>query len=164
MELRFITGDLRGLPIDIVIHQCNCQGVMGAGIAKSLVTAYPDLRLVDHSALDQVSNPKELLGDFSALHTQNLHHDRPISIVNCYSQLDFREPNNKTDLVSLKAVFNDVGYYAKRYKLTLGFPRRLGSGLAQGNSTEILNTITETLNRYDIVVYVVDFELNKFTL
>jgi hypothetical protein len=39
--MRTQSGNLLDITTGIVVHQVNCQGVMGAGLAKSLRSAYP---------------------------------------------------------------------------------------------------------------------------
>ena len=42
MAVRFYKGDLiEDAKVDIVCHQTNCQGVMGAGIAKQIRDTWP---------------------------------------------------------------------------------------------------------------------------
>lgn len=45
--MKYIKGDLIELfkqgEFDIIAHQCNCMGVMGAGIAKKLATEFPHI-------------------------------------------------------------------------------------------------------------------------
>jgi len=38
-----IEGDLLNAPFQVIAHQVNCMGVMGAGVAKSLRLKYPGL-------------------------------------------------------------------------------------------------------------------------
>ena len=43
-----IDGDLvKAKDIDIFVHQCNCFATMGAGIARQIATAYPEVKEAD---------------------------------------------------------------------------------------------------------------------
>ena len=41
-NLNIINDDLLNSPDRIIVHGCNAQGVMGAGVAKAIRTKYPE--------------------------------------------------------------------------------------------------------------------------
>ena len=41
--MNYIKGDLLSVKRGIIIHGVNCQGVMGAGVAKAIRAKYPDV-------------------------------------------------------------------------------------------------------------------------
>jgi len=49
---RTVKGDLLALfqagHFDVIVHGCNCRGIMGAGIAKQIAQAYPEVQRADH--------------------------------------------------------------------------------------------------------------------
>lgn len=47
--MRYVKGNLFDAPEKIIAHGCNAQGVMGAGIAKTIKEKYPDcFKLYQH--------------------------------------------------------------------------------------------------------------------
>lgn len=46
MPIKYIKGSLLDTDAKIIVHGCNCQGVMGSGVAKQLKKNYvtKDLR------------------------------------------------------------------------------------------------------------------------
>ena len=42
MRIQYRKGDLLASPIRILLHGCNAQGVMGAGVAKAIRDRYPE--------------------------------------------------------------------------------------------------------------------------
>lgn len=52
--MKIVKGDLVELvkqgKFDIFAHGCNCRRVMGAGIAKQIAAAFPELERADHEA------------------------------------------------------------------------------------------------------------------
>lgn len=44
MTKREIFGDITKISQGIIMHQVNCQNVMGAGVAKSLYQIYPRVK------------------------------------------------------------------------------------------------------------------------
>lgn len=44
MSIRYVTGDLFTTPgLDAIAHGCNCDGVMGAGVAREIAKRWRDL-------------------------------------------------------------------------------------------------------------------------
>lgn len=43
MKLQYEVGDLLAADIPAIAHGCNCQGVMGAGIAQQIRAEWPDM-------------------------------------------------------------------------------------------------------------------------
>jgi len=43
MSIVFEKGDLFSVEADVIAHGCNCQGVMGAGIAKAFAAKFPSM-------------------------------------------------------------------------------------------------------------------------
>ena len=59
----FVKGDVLKLKADIICHQVNCQGVMGAGLAKQIADQYPIVKK-KYKELCSQKSPRELLGTF----------------------------------------------------------------------------------------------------
>lgn len=43
--IKHIKGDIFQSSADVILHQVNCQGVMGSGVAKQVREKYPDVKL-----------------------------------------------------------------------------------------------------------------------
>lgn len=43
MSIHYFTGDILLSNEKIIVHGCNCKGSMGAGIAKSIASKYPEV-------------------------------------------------------------------------------------------------------------------------
>ena len=41
--IEYIEGDLLKTNVEVIIHQTNCKGVMGAGIALQIKNNYPEV-------------------------------------------------------------------------------------------------------------------------
>ena len=59
---REITGDITTITDGYIMHQVNCQNVMGAGVAKSLATKYPEIKEAFHAFAKPIPNLKNALG------------------------------------------------------------------------------------------------------
>ena len=127
--VREICGDLLKQPgIDIIAHQTNCVGVMGAGIAlqikKQLLTAGEYEKYVS-SCKQQGS---DLLGK-----TQLLEAPDGRIIANCFGENVPTGKGKDTDYDALMHAVAKVRNYAKSAGLTVGVPGMMGCGLAGGD-------------------------------
>jgi O-acetyl-ADP-ribose deacetylase (regulator of RNase III) len=137
---------------DIIVHGCNCMGIMGAGIAKQIAERYPKALSVDIEHKSKFNNPTEQMGTFSVAHVEE---DK--RIYNLYTQL---KPGEYFDYESfksaLKAMKNDLPNSHTDVKVRIGFPY-IGCGLGGFESKELIEkAIQEELNEYD--TYIVDYE------
>ena len=42
-KIQYVTGNVLEAPQPIIVHQVNCQGVMGSGVAKAIRDKYPEV-------------------------------------------------------------------------------------------------------------------------
>lgn len=71
--------------IDYLLHQCNCVGLNGAGIAKQIVKTYPQ---VD-------KDNKAMFGQFGQYSAVQVNSEPYRAIVNLYTQYYIGSPSNK---------------------------------------------------------------------
>ena len=58
---REITGDIIAITDGYIMHQVNCQNVMGAGVAKSLATKYPEIKNPRNQGVSRFQSGEELV-------------------------------------------------------------------------------------------------------
>ena len=61
-----VSGNLLEIEEGIICHQVNCQGVMGAGVAKAIASRYPQV-LSAYRELCDTPTPWQLLGQIQAV-------------------------------------------------------------------------------------------------
>ena len=133
-----IYGDALNNDCDILCHQVNLQGAMGAGIAAQIAHEFPQ---VDD---EYVHFPNKKLGEVCFANT-----DKYI-IANCFSQgWDFT-----TDYDALHKCMECVNNFmdAHGYK-NVAFPFHYGCGIASGDWDIVLSIICEELKDKTIKVY-----------
>ncbi len=100
MAMKTVQGDLLKLAIrgdfDVIIHGCNCFCAMGAGIAKSIKTEFPEAYEAD---LNTAKGDRNKLGSFSSATVIRGQHQ--ITIINAYSQYHWQGKGNKADYQSI---------------------------------------------------------------
>ena len=80
--MQFVKGDVLACEADVVLHQVNCLGVMGAGVAKQVREKYPVVFKVYKALCDANSHCRQrLLG-----YAQFVRVDGNRCIVNLFAQ------------------------------------------------------------------------------
>lgn len=122
-NLHFISGDLLNSTADYIIHQANCQGVMGAGLAKQLRTVYPAM-YQSYRKHCSTYKPSELLG-------KAFISGRVITV---FGQLTYGYDKSVvyTDYNALKTAFRKI-HNRLPVNSSIAFPFGFGCGLANGS-------------------------------
>lgn len=148
--LKVIKGDLVELALngkfDVIIHGCNCQHVMGAGIAAQIKKVFPNAYKAD---LETPKGPYKL-GDYS-LSIGDIHDSLNVIIVNAYTQNEFGRNKRHFDYQALRRVLIKISddFESDRYKF--GIPR-IGCGLAGGDWAKAEDIILDIMGDRDITV------------
>jgi O-acetyl-ADP-ribose deacetylase (regulator of RNase III) len=139
--MKILQGDLIALALagrfDVIVHRCNCDGDMGAGIARAIRAHFPEAYKVDAATLP---------GDASKLGTYPfaccIRGDSKIAVINAYTQL---HPSGLGVLVDYEAVRRTM--HALKHNFPgkrIGYPK-IGAGLARGDWNIISQIINEEL-------------------
>ena len=140
--MKTVYGDLLTLAVagdfDVIIHGCNCQNTMGAGIAKSIKLQFPAAYDAD---LATEKDSRDKLGTYSSATVDS--DGRELTVVNAYTQFDWRGRGIKADYDAIRSVFAKIktDFAGKR----IGYPL-IGAGLAGGDWGLISQIITEELD------------------
>jgi O-acetyl-ADP-ribose deacetylase (regulator of RNase III) len=140
--MRVVHGDLIKLALagefDVIIHGCNCQCAMGAGIAKTIREVFPEAYKAD-AATAKGSTAK--LGSYS--HAQVERNGVRLTVVNGYTQGHYRGRGVLADYDAIRGLMRRVK--TDFANLRIGYPR-IGAGLARGDWTTIARIITTELD------------------
>lgn len=143
--MNVIQGDLIKLALegyfDVIIHGCNCQCTMGAGIAKSIKTIFPEAYQAD---LATEKGDSSKLGTISTAKVERNGHN--LVIVNAYTQFHWRGKGILVDYDAIASVMKTVKLSFPQLKI--GYPK-IGAGLAKGNweiISEIIDSALEGTN------------------
>lgn len=145
-----VTGDLLADgAYNIICHQTNCMGIMGAGLAKKIADKYP---VVQSRNKDWCR--KNVLGTILPVWLENDKY-----CVNIYGQYSYGRKGRYTDYEALRAALNN---FAKRvnsmpadYKIA--FPHKIGCGLAGGDWNVVRPMLVAFANKVKQDVYIVKY-------
>lgn len=139
--LKHIKGNLIDLAeaghFDVIVHGCNCQNVMGSGIAKELRARHPGVFDADTKAAQQWQHPIAKLGNFSIYSTQANH---PFVVINAYTQVHYLPRG--VDHFEYESFYLILRKLSILGSVRFGFPY-IGMGLAGGDETKILKLLED---------------------
>jgi O-acetyl-ADP-ribose deacetylase (regulator of RNase III) len=136
--MNIIKGDLIKLAqdgtFDVIIHGCNCQCEMSAGIAKFIRNTFPEAYEAD---LKTEKGSRDKLGTISYATVNKADHE--ITVINAYTQFDYKGTLVLVDYDAVRSVMRAVkeAFSGRR----IGYPK-IGAGLA-GGDWEILSKIID---------------------
>lgn len=144
--IKYIKGDLLEAKQEYIVHQVNCQGVMGSGVAKAIKDKYPEVfrhykRLVKDK---QISN-KDLLGivQFVAVSSDK-------EIVNLFSQDHYLPRTTKhTNYDAMTKGFETIKELVAE---DLAMPK-IGCGLGGGDWKIVSAIIESVFDDRDVYIY-----------
>lgn len=146
--IKYVKGDLFETDCDIIAHGCNCLGVMGSGVAKTVRDRY---RKAYHAYVDKYDDEGLKLGEVQFV----LQNDGKY-IANCMTQDRFMPRNQcHADYVAITTCMNKVKDFAKEKGLSVAIPK-IGAGLAGGDWNRIESILEHVFSNYDITVYYLD--------
>lgn len=139
--MQIVKGDLIQLALagrfDVIVHGCNCMHVMGAGFAKQVRAYFPEAFDADMATR---RGDKYKLGGFSS--AQVARGPFAFTVVNAYTQFDWRGTGVKVDYEAVETVFNAIA--AEWRGARIGYPL-IGAGLAGGDWDKISEIIDRAL-------------------
>lgn len=160
--IRQRTGDLLDqVDLELIAHQVNCQGKMGAGIAAQLASRYPAMYRCYRRLC--VSTGTSLMGTFAAISSDGrvmrlnrLMENDPCMVINVFAQ---RRPGRglMTDYAAFERAFTKLhAEMVARGYATLGVPHGIGCGLAGGDWDVIYGILERIFARDDrVTLYIV---------
>lgn len=142
--IKIINKNILDCTEDIIVHQVNCQGIMGAGLARQLADKYKELE-EDYRLFCESNNY-----DYSLLRGRvfKVNIDNKI-ICNMFSQtLDF-----KTAYISMKTALTTIKNMAKDLNLSIAMPYNIGCGIADGEWEIVEQIIADVFDDYEVTIY-----------
>lgn len=128
----------------IIVHQVNCQKVMGAGLAKQLSEKFPQVKK------EYLAKANWNLGD-----TQFVKIKDDLVVCNLAGQYSFgRKQKVYTVYTALIKGFNSVlNYSLSNGNLNIFIPYGMGCGLARGDWQEVSSIIVDIFGDTGIELY-----------
>ena len=131
-------GDLLTSGADILCHQTNYVGVMGAGIAYAIKT-----KLLTPEQYMEYQRYCQLHGAAALGSVQFIHLSNGQYVANVFSQDDFysKRKNTITDYDAMEKALIEVDNFAHANGLTVAIPGYMGCGIAGGDWEKVRRII-----------------------
>ena len=140
--------------LTVLVQSCNCQNVMGKGIAKAISTAYPEVARADNATQ---AGDRAKLGTYTYARVKE-----NVVIANAYGQYNYgwlnpldsngRQTDYEALRKSLTAIRDDFANESTQ-PVAFYLPRAIGSGLAKGNYNTIRNILEEVFKDHELVLF-----------
>ena len=146
--IEHIVGNLLDAHADVICHQVNCQGVMGAGIAKQIAQRYPDVKSAYLTYCKEHNNSYQLRGSVQIV----IPDGATYSVANIFGQNDYgRHDKRYTQYDALQIAFTNLN---RMYNgQTIAFPYGFGCGLAGGSWQRVIRLITQCFTDCTVRIY-----------
>lgn len=143
-------GDLLLTTDKIIVHGCNCQGVMGAGVAKQIKEKYPKAFL-DYLEFFEFRGSFDLLG----CNRISIQPDGKL-IINCFTQFEYGNAPKKR-YVSYDAIdkcMSSISTFVVHdtYGKNISMPK-IGAGFGGGEWSIIESIINFRLKDFNVTVW-----------
>ena len=145
--IKHIKCDIFKSGADAILHQVNCQGVMGSGVAKQVREKYPKAFNGYKKLCDSYGeNRAQLLGTAQYI---ELGDDK--YIVNIFAQDKFGYDGKcYTDYNALKKALGNVNWYLTNK--TIAIPYLMGSHRGGGDWNTVYKIIKEVFDKNDVLI------------
>lgn len=140
--LDIIEGNILRCNENIICHQVNCKGVMGAGLAKQIKNTYPFV-YEEYKNLCMIKSLQELIG-----YSQIIEISKDKYIANLFAQVNYGRNECHTNYAALQRSLQYTFNYAKNNNLSIAVPYKIGCGLAGGDWNIVYNLIEKLSNEY----------------
>lgn len=153
--VHYVKGNLLDSNCDYICHQVNCQGVMGAGIAKQIRERWPEVyESYKDTYIEYMSYGSGwLLGkvDFVPIH------DTCQEVVNMFCQDECGYDGSRyTSYDAFATALYNISYRVD-VGASIGFPKNIGCGLG-GGDWQIISRLIESILGEGYEVYIYELE------
>ena len=150
--IHYVKGDLLKSDCKVIVHQCNCQSVMGAGIAAVIAKVYKHARDVDYYSK---MTPEEKFGKYTSSTKYG------ITVANLYGQFRFGR-GLQTNYDKLESAFDlfltDAKENPKINLSKIGVPYKMGCDLAGGDWNKVYAILERMSEKHGVDIYTYHLE------
>jgi O-acetyl-ADP-ribose deacetylase (regulator of RNase III) len=154
-QITIVDGDLLDQKTDVIAHQVNCLGVMGAGVAAQIRDKYPDVyegyKNFCYNEIKRLG-AKYLLGKCMVVTSD----DGSPAIANLFGQIRCDGNGRMTNYDALYDALINLRRIMKNHEWkSAAFPYGMSCGLGGGSWNIVYAMICDIFKNYDIKVLIV---------
>lgn len=149
VSIQVKNGDVLQADVNIIVHQVNCMGVMGSGIAKQNRDKYPKVYEEYAEKCHKIGRYKSLmLGD--VLYTQ-IAPDKFVASV--FGQLNYGWVRQYTNISALRMGLLNLKTYAEQNNYSIAFPYGIGCGREGADWAIVSKIIKDIFYEMDVEIW-----------
>ena len=145
-RIELVKGDVTNVECDVILHQVNCKGVMGSGVAMAIRQKYPEVYHAYVNLTGSHLGKTELL--LGAVQTVDTHDGK--TVANLFSQNNYGYGQLHTNYEAMKTGLAKLNDIAKGK--TIALPYKMGSDRGGGSWDIVYSLIVSTLVDCDIKI------------
>ncbi|TFG99053.1 hypothetical protein E4H12_04125 [Candidatus Thorarchaeota archaeon] len=127
--INYIQQDITTVDQGVVAHGCNCQGVMGAGVALAIRNKWPKAYDAYAHLCKTYENTSDMLGVAHFVTVEKDRHGAAVIVANLFTQLNFGSDGKAyANLDAITSTLDEVVRLAMKAELPVYLPR-IGCGL-----------------------------------
>lgn len=148
--IKIVTGDLMEANEDIIVHQVNCKGVMGSGVAKQIRATFPEV-FKEYQGHAHSHDSDELLGTAQFVYSSSKNK----IIANVFGQDSFGASRRRTFESALIWGLIKVKEFAEDNNMSIAMPYNIGCALGGGDWQVVYEGIEAVFSDFDrdVVLY-----------
>ena len=151
--IKYIDGDLLETDVDVIVHQTNCLGVMGAGIALQIKKKYPEV-FDGYKYHCSTTKSSDLLGECLIIPTDD---GRYVANV-CGEEKYYPKGVRHTDYEALEHGLKFLKIWMRTNGIkTCGCPYLMGCGLAGGDWNVVVKILERIFNDDEMELTIVKY-------
>lgn len=152
--MKIINGDIFTSNANMILHQVNCFGVMGSGVAKQVKEKYPEVYEKYRQMCEL--NRDNLTALMGYAHICRTNTGRYIG--NLFGQFDFGSNKNKvyTDYDALRKCLKTIKVFSKTNHVKIAIPYNMGCTRGGGDWDIVYSIIETELSGCDVEIWRLD--------
>ena len=162
-SFNYLPGDIvevqKERKIDYIVHQVNCQGQMGSGVAKRIKEEYPAVYISYMAKCLSAETPESIYNTIQMvpLYETYVEGGWNPQCCNFFSQYGYGYDGKR--YTSYDAFWTCLNRFKSAVPKgsSVAFPARIGCGLGGANWAVILQMISEVLGK-DYDLYIIDYD------
>lgn len=151
--IKVVYGDLMQATEDIIVHQVNCKGVMGSGVAKQIKANFPEV-FNEYRGHAHSHDSDELLGTAQFVFSPSKNK----IIANVFGQDSFGASRRRTFESALIWGLIKVKEFAEDNNMSVAMPYNIGCALGGGDWDTVYEGVQAVFSDFDRDVVLYQFE------
>lgn len=133
--------------VDLIGHQVNCHGVMGAGLAKQIRQQYPSVYRSYSAMCQRRVLASALLGSVQIVKVADGY------VANLFAQVSFGRDRRHTDYDALREALTRLRNEQSLFPEGIALPYGIGCGLAGGDWDTVKDILHDVFDECSVPVY-----------